>query len=735
MKLVASNTHIEKGGQQFRELPFGIGNLGVVMKILREMMYSDPIRAICREITCNGRDAHREAGIPTRPIQIHLPHKLDKHWRAKDWGLGISPDRVGSVFVWYGESTKRGDNVQTGGFGLGAKTPFARTNQFTIITTTEEDGVRTKRTYIAHIDEKDTGTLRLVFEAITDEPCGTEIVVPVEDKDFEAYANATMEATYYWDDVPDSIRPVIVGADPLPQYEARSDKVLRGENWAIEADTSRQSYWDSRAKAILDGMPYPISLNNFNDLTDKDRHLLAKKLLLYFDIGELTPSANREHLQYDDLTKKKIKERIEALRTEVAKHLTDSIAAKTSYWDATIFYNDFVDTLSPALPGGYAPLWNGNDISRTEIPVPLLGQQQRDLFRVDIFGINTVAISTDEVALRKQQSKALEIRDGNTIFINDLTSYRVSRTRIKKIIAEENVKTVQVISFPNGNEQAALDFWKKDKTNGRASAFDLDLLNIRRLSSIIVPKQEKKADAPAKLRRGKRSDFDAFIFNENYYGKRKSDNFWDPCLLLKNGGTGVYVVLRGVGKACAYNNEHLKIIQHVLGEDVCIFGIKDSDTKYLGKNFVPLSEEIRKAAEEIKQDVDIEQIKVDLNVERLPYELEQFLSGHIADIPPGSPIVDYFAEQKRINSSRAENQTLLHFLKIDDKDFSTETKAKSKLTLLTHEIFKRYPLLVLINTWQLRHREFKIIKDYLCAMDEKALDISNEVVMLEDATG
>ena len=47
-------------------------NKGLIFKILRSKMYSDPIGSICREISSNCRDAHREVKTPNRPIEIEL---------------------------------------------------------------------------------------------------------------------------------------------------------------------------------------------------------------------------------------------------------------------------------------------------------------------------------------------------------------------------------------------------------------------------------------------------------------------------------------------------------------------------------------------------------------------------------------------------------------------------------------------------------------------------------------
>lgn len=119
----------------------------MIVSILRDKLYSNKVAAVCREVASNSRDANREAGKNNLPITINISSSnslLDEGASIsfKDSGVGISPSRIDNVFLKYGSSTKRDSNNQTGGFGIGAKTPFAYTNEFLISTISEENGVR-----------------------------------------------------------------------------------------------------------------------------------------------------------------------------------------------------------------------------------------------------------------------------------------------------------------------------------------------------------------------------------------------------------------------------------------------------------------------------------------------------------------------------------------------------------------------------------------------------------------
>src|SRR5574343_369620 len=103
------------------------------MEIL-STLYKYPIRTVCQEYICNARDAMREAGtFGKMPMKISVPNNFSPVFKVRDYGVGLSPDRVRNVFVNYGSSTKRNTNTQTGGFGIGAKSAFAITDSFVVV--------------------------------------------------------------------------------------------------------------------------------------------------------------------------------------------------------------------------------------------------------------------------------------------------------------------------------------------------------------------------------------------------------------------------------------------------------------------------------------------------------------------------------------------------------------------------------------------------------------------------
>ena len=120
---------------QTKSTSFGIGDVSTVIEILRNRLYSNPIQTLVQEYICNARDAMREANTWGKtPLVIGVPNAVNPLFTVRDFGLGLTPDRVEKVFVLYGASTKRDSNNQTGGFGIGAKSAWSYTDSFTVTT-------------------------------------------------------------------------------------------------------------------------------------------------------------------------------------------------------------------------------------------------------------------------------------------------------------------------------------------------------------------------------------------------------------------------------------------------------------------------------------------------------------------------------------------------------------------------------------------------------------------------
>jgi len=111
---------------------FNIKNSAKAFSILSSGLYANKIRAIVRELSCNAYDSHVQAGKSDIPFEIHLPNVLEPWFSVKDQGTGLSVQEVQNIYSTYFESTKTGSNDFIGALGLGSKSPFSYTDNFSV---------------------------------------------------------------------------------------------------------------------------------------------------------------------------------------------------------------------------------------------------------------------------------------------------------------------------------------------------------------------------------------------------------------------------------------------------------------------------------------------------------------------------------------------------------------------------------------------------------------------------
>jgi HSP90 family molecular chaperone len=107
------------------------GSTAVLMDILSQGLYKDPIGSIVREWTSNALDSHVEAGVD-EPVIVAIQKDDTYNWwfSVQDFGVGISPDRLQNIISKYAASTKRNTNTMLGAFGLGLKSGLSYSDSF-----------------------------------------------------------------------------------------------------------------------------------------------------------------------------------------------------------------------------------------------------------------------------------------------------------------------------------------------------------------------------------------------------------------------------------------------------------------------------------------------------------------------------------------------------------------------------------------------------------------------------
>ena len=215
---------------------FGIKEDGFahIFNVLRNQLYSNKYMAVLREYAVNGVDAHIEAGCPERPIEVSLPTQLNPNLKIRDYGSALTDTDIQDIYAFYGESTKRNTNSQTGMLGIGSKSAFAYGDNFVINSFVDGE----KHTYNAFIDPSQVGQIAKLGVEDTDEENGIEIVIPTKEEDVNTFTETASEIFQWF-----KVRPIIKG-QPV-EFDDRT-VLYEGDGWKWRKSTSSGYGYHSR---------------------------------------------------------------------------------------------------------------------------------------------------------------------------------------------------------------------------------------------------------------------------------------------------------------------------------------------------------------------------------------------------------------------------------------------------------------------------------------------------------
>lgn len=303
---------------------FRIRNSAKAFSILSSGLYANKVRAIVRELSCNATDSHVAAGRAEVPFDVHLPNSLEPHFSIRDYGTGLSHDQVTQIYTTYFESTKTNSNEFIGALGLGSKSPFSYTDNFTV--TAIKDGK--KGIYSAFINGDGVPSIALMMQEETDEQSGVEVKFSVNERwDFDKfYQEARNVYTYF------AVRPNVSGYSDFKFIDIAYDSrdIIPG------AHSIKGGY---ASIAVMGNIAYPIQIPQSDKSLDAVRSMLNCGLELHFNIGELDFQASREGLSYIPQTIASIKEKLEAVNAELTNHIKTEADLIPNLWERAEFLN------------------------------------------------------------------------------------------------------------------------------------------------------------------------------------------------------------------------------------------------------------------------------------------------------------------------------------------------------------------------------------------------------------
>lgn len=285
-------------------------------RTMTDTLYRNKLRAVAREVICNALDAHTDSGCD-KPVEITL---TASEFKVRDYGRGIPDEKMVEIYFTLFGSTKEMNSKMIGGFGLGAKSPFAISDHFVV--TSHHNGMR--HTYLMHTgdaESKGIPGLRVMSKGPTTES-GVEVSVPHSKE-----AELRKEIAYVVES--GGIKATLNGVTlvtrdyaPLVKEEIGLYKSV-GDGWR----------YSNSLKVLIGNVIYPVDHHASFDKEIKKllEHSHGREIIVRAKPSTISMAPSRESLSYDDETLAELRRLLRRVSKSVQKNML--IAREEVYAD------------------------------------------------------------------------------------------------------------------------------------------------------------------------------------------------------------------------------------------------------------------------------------------------------------------------------------------------------------------------------------------------------------------
>jgi len=423
MKIATQESDIEIS-PHLKTSQFQIAQTAHTFQLLSKGIYSMPVRAVIRELCCNALDSHRVHGNPDTPFDLHLPTDLERTFKVRDYGTGLSHEDVEGLYSTYMASSKQGSNDQTGCFGLGSKSPFAVTRTFTV---TSWHGGK-KMVFVATIADTGLPSLTHLMTKPCDEPTGLEVSFQPNDMSttptytsglYRAEAGRVLRA---FDVLPNTNITI-----ECPTPDEDHPMVLEGPNFKLY-----YVRWGIKDSVLTMGnVDYPDRLKDF-----RTQFPWLKEHMVHLEcpIGTFTPTPSRESISWSDHSQEGVLMQLRKVDTAIAVECQKAIDAAECRFDALRIHHGFLSLKPKGLT------WRGQDLDACRDQVGLYKVKLPDL--KDSSGN---ICSTDQYATHRELYPTTRVRDKKS---------QVQCSSLNSSSANPSTQHIPAFVYPRGKSVA-----------------------------------------------------------------------------------------------------------------------------------------------------------------------------------------------------------------------------------------------------------------------------------------